>query len=165
MAWSSLFRGLMDWRRTPSLDGVGLTRRTPDLLAEPLNPELVSERETRDGRPTQYLEGWATMDQANRLFGSDQWGPELIDGVSYHALRLIDDVSGEQLATGVYTASVRVSVRGCLPKTDIGCAFARRETPEEHETAKGAVTDAYKRALRQFGVTWNAVESQARFAG
>ena len=45
-----------------------------------------------------------------------------------------------------------VEFRGELPKTDVGCAFVRRETPEEHETAcKGAVTDATKRALRQFG--------------
>lgn len=152
MGWPRLFRGLMVWRRTTNCDNAGLSRCTLDLLSEALNPDLVSERETRDGRTIQYLEGWAAIHQANRIFGPDSWGAELVDGVSYHPLRLIDDVSGEQLATGVYTATVRVTVRGCLPKTDVGCAFVRRETPEEHETAcKGAVTDATKRALRQFG--------------
>jgi DNA recombination protein Rad52 len=142
----------MAWRAAQGHDCGGLSRDTLDLLSEPLNPELIGERETRDGRTVQYLEGWAAIHQANRIFGPDQWAAELVDGVSYHPLRLIDDVSGEQLATGIYTATVRVTVRGCLPKTDVGCAFVRRETLEEYETAcKGAVTDATKRALRQFG--------------
>jgi DNA repair and recombination protein RAD52 len=152
MGWSRPFGRLTHLRRTRSRDGAGLPGRTMDLLSEPLNEDLVSERETRDGRIVQYLEGWAAIHQANRIFGPDQWGAELIDGVSYHPSRLIDDVSGDQLATGIYTATVRVSVRGCLPKSDIGCAFVRRDMPEEHEAAcKGAVTDATKRALRQFG--------------
>src|SRR5690606_30092267 len=38
------------------------------------------------------------------------------------------------------------------PRTDAGCAFAYIDTPESHETAyKGAVTDALKRTLRQYG--------------
>jgi len=53
---------------------------------------------------------------------------------------------------GMYTATVRVTVRGCQPKADVGCGFVAEETPEAHEAAyKGAVTDALKRALRHFG--------------
>lgn len=148
MGWSRLLGRLTPWRKA---DG-GLARRSLDLLAESLSPDLVGERELGDGRVVQYLEGWTAIQQANRIFGFDGWGAELVDGVSYHPLRLLDDETREQLATGMYTASVRVSVRGCLPRTDVGCAFVRRDTPEEHETAcKGAVTDALKRALRQFG--------------
>jgi hypothetical protein len=52
----------------------------------------------------------------------------------------------------MYTATVRVTARGCPPKADVGCAFVADETPEAHEAAyKGAVTDALKRALRHFG--------------
>ena len=129
----------------------GLPRSAIAQLNQPLSPEFVGERETREGRMVQYLEGWAAIQQANRIFGFDGWGAELIDGVIYHPLRLVDD-GGEQLATGIYQATVRVSVKGCLPKTDVGCAFVRHDTPEDHEKAlKGAVTDATKRALRHFG--------------
>lgn len=152
MGWPRALRGLTPWRRERDLGRDRLPQRSIDLLAEPLSSDLIGERETRDGRTVQYLEGWAAIHQANRIFGFDAWGAELVDGVSYHPLRLIDDASGEQLATGMYTATVRVNVRGCLPRTDVGCAFVRHDTPEEHETAcKGAVTDAMKRALRQLG--------------
>src|SRR5205823_727378 len=53
---------------------------------------------------------------------------------------------------GIYTATVRVRVRGCLPKADVGSATTADDTAEAHETAiKAAVTDAMKRALRHFG--------------
>jgi len=52
----------------------------------------------------------------------------------------------------MYTATVRVAVRGCPPKADVGCSFVSQDTPEAHEAAyKGAVTDALKRGLRHFG--------------
>lgn len=144
--------GLIPWRRAEEPATHGLSRQSLSLLNEVLSPELISERETRDGRLVQYLEGWAAIHQANRIFGFDAWAAELVGGVAYHPLRLIDDASRQQLATGMYTATVRVSVKGCLPKTDAGCAFVRADTPEAHETAcKGAVTDATKRTLRQFG--------------
>ena len=55
-------------------------------------------------------------------------------------------------AVGMYSATVRVTARGCPPKADVGCGFVAEETPEAHEAAyKGAVTDALKRALRHFG--------------
>lgn len=149
MGWTSLFGRLT---RRPETRKDGLPQRTLDLLAQPLSQDFIGERDMRDGRSVQFLEGWAAIDQANRLFGFDAWGAELVDSVSYHPLRLIDDLNQERLATGVYTATVRVTVRGCVPKSDIGCAFVKADTPEEHETAcKGAVTDAMKRALRQYG--------------
>jgi len=122
------------------------------LLAEPLDPALVSERETRDGRVVQYIEGWAAIGQANRIFGFDGWGAEVAGEVAYRPLSLLDPDTGEALAVGMYTATVRVAVRGCPPKADVGCSFVSQDTPEAHEAAyKGAVTDALKRALRHFG--------------
>jgi len=57
------------------------------------------------------------------------------------------------LAVGMYSAIVRVTVRGCASRSDAGCSFVAADTPEAaHEAAyKGAVTDALKRALRYFG--------------
>jgi DNA recombination protein Rad52 len=122
------------------------------LLGQPLDPLVVSERETRDGRLVQYIEGWAIINQANRIFGFDSWGAEVVGEVAYRPLSLLDPDTGEALAVGMYTATVRVTVRGCPPKADVGCAFVAEDTPEAHEAAyKGAVTDALKRALRHFG--------------
>lgn len=130
----------------------GLPRRVVALLEQPLDQGAISERETRDGRLVPYIEGWAAIGQANRIFGFDAWGAEVVGEVAYRAAELSDPHSGERLAVGMYSASVRVVVRGCLPRVDVGCAFAASDTPEAHETAfKGAVTDAMKRALRYFG--------------
>jgi DNA repair and recombination protein RAD52 len=122
------------------------------LLAEPLDPALISERSGRDGRLLQYIEGWAAINQANRIFGYDGWGAELIREASYRPMSLIDPATDAPLAVGMYTAAVRVTVRGCPARSDIGCGFVAADTPEAHEAAyKGAATDALKRALRHFG--------------
>ena len=129
-----------------------LPRRVLALLAEPLDPALISERGARDGRLLQYIEGWAVINQANCIFGYDGWGAELVGEVAYRPLSLADPDTGEAMAVGMYAATVRVAVRGCQPKADVGCGFVAEETPEAHEAAyKGAVTDALKRALRHFG--------------
>jgi len=129
-----------------------LPRRVLGLLAEPLDPGLVSERGARDGRLLQYIEGWAAINQANRIFGYDGWGGEVVGEVIYRPMSLIDPATDSPLAVGMYTAAVRVTVRGCPARSDVGCGFVAGDTPEAHEAAyKGAVTDALKRALRHFG--------------
>ncbi len=139
-------------RRAQDTRSEGLPNRVLDLLGQPLDPLLVSERESRDGRLVQYIEGWAIINQANRIFGFDGWGAEVVGEVGYRPLSLADPDSGESLAVGMYTATVRVAVRGCPPKADVGCSFVSQDTPEAHEAAyKGAVTDALKRGLRHFG--------------
>jgi hypothetical protein len=130
----------------------GLPRRALALLEQPLDAALLSERETRNGRLVHYIEGGAAIAQANRIFGFDAWGAELVGDVAFRLMSLSDPDTGERLAVGMYSATVRVVVRGCLPRIDVGCAFARYDTPEAHEAAfKGAVTDATKRCLRLFG--------------
>jgi len=145
-------RRLMPGTPRANTRGDGLPRRVLGLLAQPLDPALVSEREARDGRLLQYIEGWAAINQANRIFGHDGWGAEVIGDVTYRPMNLDDPASDAPPAVGMYTAAVRVSVRGCPPSCDVGCAFVTEDTPEAHEAAyKGAVTDAMKRALRHFG--------------
>ncbi len=122
------------------------------LLAQPLDLAFVSERELRDGRLIQYIEGCVVINQANRIFGHDGWGAEVVGEVTYRPVSLVDPMTDAPAAVGIYTATVRVTARGCPPKADVGCAFVADETPEAHEAAyKGAVTDALKRALRHFG--------------
>ncbi len=145
-------RRLKGRKRATRIRKDSLSRRALKLLAEPLDPTLISERETREGRLVQYIEGTAAIKQANRIFGFDAWGAEVIGEVAYRPMKLIDSVTEAQAAVGMYTATVEVAVRGCTPRSDVGCSFVVEETPEAHEAAyKGAVTDAIKRALRHFG--------------
>jgi DNA recombination protein Rad52 len=126
--------------------------RVRGLLAKPLDRLLVAERESRDGRVLHYIEGWTAINQANRIFGYDGWGTELVGEVGFRPIHLTDPDTEATLAVGMYSAVVRVTARGCAPRSDAGCGFVTADTPEAHETAyKGAVTDALKRALRYFG--------------
>ena len=145
-------RRLTTQRQTLEPASEGLPDEVAALLAQPLDHALVSERELRDGRLLQYIEGWVVINQANRIFGHDGWGAEVVGDVAYRPLSLVDPVTDTPAAVGTYTATVRVTARGCPPKADVGCGFVAEETPEAHEAAyKGAVTDALKRALRHFG--------------
>jgi DNA recombination protein Rad52 len=129
-----------------------MSTRVRGLLAKPLDALLVSERESRDGRTFRYIDGTTAINQANRIFGYDGWGTELVGEVGFRTLRLIEPDTEAPLAVGMYSAVVRVTVRGCAPRSDAGCGFVEADTPEAHEAAyKGAVTDALKRALRFFG--------------
>jgi DNA recombination protein Rad52 len=142
----------MTRRPTPNRANGRLHREIGDLLAQPLDLAFVSERELRDGRLIQYIEGWAVINQANRIFGHDGWGAEVVGDVAYRPVSLVDPLTDAPSAVGMYSATVRVTARGCPPKADVGCGFVADETPEAHEAAyKGAVTDALKRALRHFG--------------
>ena len=52
-----------------------------------------------------------------------------------------------------YSAPVRVTVAGALPRTDLGVHPVAEDTLDGYDTAmKGAVTDGMKRAFRSFGV-------------
>lgn len=139
-------------RLTQPITDPRMSTRIRGLLAKPLDTLLVSERESRDGRMFRYIDGTTAINQANRIFGYDGWGTEIVGEVGFRPLRLVDPDTETALAVGMYSAVVRVTVRGCAPRTDAGCGFVSVDTTEAHEAAyKGAVTDALKRALRFFG--------------
>ncbi len=130
----------------------GLPASVVALLEEKLDPRLVARRKGPNGHLVRYLEGFQAINQANRVFGPDHWGAELVAPVSYHELSRSQANNGAIASTGIYSATVRVRVRGCLPKADVGSATTADDSAEAHETAiKAAVTDGMKRALRQFG--------------
>ena len=127
-----------------------LSEAALEQLKQPLPPELVSERTTEDGELVRYLEGWRAIEQANLLFGHDGWGAEVVGEVAFRPLPA--QGRGGGAAAAIYTATVRVTARGCPPHSDVGTAVAQDATAEEHAAAsKAAVTDALKRALRHFG--------------
>ena len=131
----------------------GLPPAVSQALGQPLDPALVSQRKGRAGRTYDYLEGHAVIEQANRIFGYGGWGYELVGDVTLRRVETVDTQTGEVKVASAYSAPVRVTVAGALPRTDLGVHPVAEETLDGHDTAlKGAVTDGLKRAFRSFGV-------------
>jgi len=114
------------------------------LLNEPLNPALVKVHPQSKAR---YLDGRHYIETANRIFGYGGWQfriterpAKAVEGTrksgTYYALW---SVVGELQAAGVTFV-------------DLGTCEQNGEGPEAVDMAsKGAVTDALKRCLRNFG--------------
>ena len=131
----------------------GLSPAVTQALGQPLDPELVSQRKGRGGKSFDYLEGHAVIDQANLIFGYGGWGYELVGDVTLRRIETVDAQTGEVKVSLGYSAPVRVTVAGALPRTDLGVHPVTEENFDGHDTAmKAAVTDGMKRAFRSFGV-------------
>ena len=131
----------------------GLSPAVSQALGQPLDPALASQRKGRGGRSFDYLEGHAVIDQANLIFGYGGWGYELAGDVTLRQVETVDPKTGEVTTASAYSAPVRVTVAGALPRTDSGVHPVAEDTLDGHDTAiKGAVTDGMKRAFRSFGV-------------
>ena len=130
----------------------GLPPAVTQALGQPLDPDLVSQRKGRGGRTFDYLEGHAVIDQANRIFGYGGWGYELVGDVTLRRIETVNPQTGEVKVEQGYSAPVRVTVAGALPRTDVGVHPVAEDNFDGHDTAiKGAVTDGMKRAFRSFG--------------
>ena len=131
----------------------GLPPAVTQALGEAIDSGIVSQRRGRGGKVYDYLEGHVVIAQANRIFGHGGWGYELVGDVTLRQIESVDSETGEIRTASAYTAPVRVTVAGALPRTDIGVHPVTDETLDGHDTAiKGAVTDGMKRAFRSFGV-------------
>ena len=131
----------------------GLPPAVTQALGQPLDPGLVSQRKGRGGRVFDYLEGHAVIDQANHIFGHGGWGYDLVGDVTLRRIETVDTNTGEVKVAQGYSAPVRVTVAGALPRTDVGVHPVTEDTFDGHDTAmKGAVTDGMKRAFRSFGI-------------
>ena len=130
----------------------GLPPTVITKLADPLDEGLVSQRKGRKGRTFAYIEGRTAIEQANRILGFGGWGYELVGDVTLREGESVNQETGEAKPWRAYAATVRVTVPGSQPRTDVGFQALAEDTVEGHETAfKGAVTDALKRALRSYG--------------
>lgn len=109
-------------------------------LEQPLDPNLVATR-VQQGVTLRYIEGFQAINTANEIFGYDGWSVENVKV----------DLSRNEAGRPIYYAVVSVYALG-VTKTDVGCGVPAGDTQGAHDTAiKAAVTDAMKRALRQFG--------------
>ncbi len=131
----------------------GLSPAVTQALGQPIDSQLVSQRKGRGGKSFDYLEGHIVIAQANRIFGFGGWGYELVGDVTLRRIETVNPQTGEVKVEQGYSAPVRVTVAGALPRTDIGVHPVAEDTFDGHDTAiKGAVTDGMKRAFRSFGV-------------
>ena len=127
----------------------GLSPAVTQALGQPLDPALVSQRKGRGGRVFDYLEGHAVIDQANRIFGFGGWGYEL---ARRHSAPDRDGrpQTGEVTVSQAYSAPVRVTVAGALPRTDTGVHPVAEDTFDGHDTAiKGAGNGRHEAGLPQ----------------
>ncbi len=135
-------------------------------LAAPLNRANVQTR-SQAGRSLNYLEGWVSIREANRIFGFDGWQRETIE------LRCVSESQrpiGREQKPGwgvTYIARVRIRLGSqasgapTLVREGSGAGHGNRfaeamgydvDLGLAHESAlKEAETDAMKRALMSFG--------------
>src|SRR5262245_17554879 len=119
------------------------------LLTRRLNPKWIKQRES-NGQTLSYIEGWYAVAEANRVFGFDGWDRETVVSQCVWA-KPIGNKYG-----AAYLTRVRITVRAGdqrVVREGSGTGEATAASPGlAHEiAAKGAETDATKRALSTFG--------------
>ena len=110
----------------------------------------VVQTKVVNGFSLSYVEGWYTIEEANRIFGFDGWDRETV------STDCVWQGNNQGIPAAAYVARVRVRVHaGDKPVTREGSGFGTGtgNTPgDAHEKAvKEAETDAMKRALATFG--------------
>jgi DNA recombination protein Rad52 len=133
----------------------GLPEQVVDELAKPLDPNRVRRRAGRGGGQFEYLAGHDVKRRANELFGFGNWGYEVVEQVEDEAVEVAND-KGKEGWHICYRTVVRVSVRDCIPFSDVGYGDGVEYGPAAKATArelamKESVTDALKRALTGWG--------------
>ena len=101
--------------------GFSLPASVTEKLAQPLDASLVSQRKGRGNRSFSYVEGRTAIDQANRIFGFGGWGHEVVgDVTAAGSLDQVNTQTGEVKRIRAYSATVKVTVPGAPPRTDVG---------------------------------------------
>jgi DNA repair and recombination protein RAD52 len=128
---------------------------TKAALGAKLSPANVKTRK-QGGATVSYVEGWAVIAEANRIFGFDNWTRETIDikcvAESARKIGVKDNFAGYDGWGVTYLCKARVIVDGVARE---GCGAGHgidRDLGQAHESAiKEAETDAMKRAFMTFG--------------
>jgi len=123
-------------------------------LNKPLPKKAIKQREGGRGKMLDYLEGWWVKQNANRIFGINNWSYEpLWESMKHIELPEYKNRKGELKKTGLYTVFVKLIVtvgEKEIVKSDIGSTQYYGEESKEM-AIKGCVTDALKRCFASFG--------------
>lgn len=103
-----------------------------------------------DGVTLSYIEGWHVISEANRIFGFDGWDRETVE------TKCVWTKQNGSRFSAAYVTRIRVTVKAgdaTIVREGSGAGEAHSASPgQAHEmAAKGAETDATKRALMTFG--------------
>jgi DNA repair and recombination protein RAD52 len=113
-------------------------------LAKPLDKKNV--KPPAPGKYGEYVEGWKTIDEANRIFGFDGWSRETIDMIETSR----EQRDGKWFVS--YRAKARVEAHGVVREGSAAGSGVSKSLCDAIESAiKEAETDAMKRALMTFG--------------
>ncbi|TEB20606.1 recombination protein Rad52 [Coprinellus micaceus] len=120
-------------------------------LNQKLGPEYISQRPGPGGGPKlTYAEGWKIINLANEVFGFNGWSSSIVNLTTDFI-----DVNPETKRCNIsITAIVRVTLRDGVYHEDLGHGLIENAKSKGQGLAKckkEAVTDAIKRALRNFG--------------
>jgi DNA recombination protein Rad52 len=120
-------------------------------LNKPLNPKNIVKASSGNlGPKGDYIEGWHAINEANRIFGFDNWSYLIL--LTKEDVSLAKDSKGNEQWKAHYTCAVTVHV-GDITRQDIGygSGYAKDIGDAIEGATKEAVTDGLKRALRTFG--------------
>ena len=98
----------------------GLSPAVTQALGQPLDPALVSQRKGRGGAPTTTSKATSSSTRPTASSAIGGWGYELVGDVTLRRIETVDSQTGEVTVAQAYSAPVRVTVAGALPRTDIG---------------------------------------------
>ncbi|KZP33750.1 recombination protein Rad52, partial [Athelia psychrophila] len=119
-------------------------------LNQKLGPEYISQRPGPGGQKLTYAEGWKIINLANEVFGFNGWSSSIVN-LSIDTTDFNEE--SRKWSVGV-SAIVRVTLRDGTFHEDIGYGIlenSKTKGPALDKCKKEAVTDALKRALRNFG--------------
>ncbi|KAJ1834629.1 DNA repair protein rad52 [Coemansia sp. RSA 2711] len=123
--------------------------RIQTLLRKKLGPEHVSTRQGMGNTRLSYVEGWRIISIANEIFGFSGWSSSIQSfGIDY-----MDMGEGGRYSVGA-TCVMRVTLRDGTFREDAGFGMienVKSKGQALEKVRKEAVTDALKRAMRQFG--------------
>jgi DNA repair and recombination protein RAD52 len=124
---------------------MGFSTEQIALLKAPLDRANVSTRK-QAGMNLSYIEGWHAIDEANRIFGFDEWSRETLEMSEVRCNEV-----GDKWRVG-FMARVRVHVGGIFRDgTGYGSGISKDLGDAYESAVKEAETDAMKRALMTFG--------------
>ena len=133
----------------PGVFSASERRSIGSRLAAPIPLVETSTRVGPNGVRIHYLEGWKVINEANSVFRFDGW--------SLHVVT-VEVREKTEIAPGRYSASVSAQVRVTLSdgsyREDRGGGYADKMRSSGEailKAEKEAVTDATKRALKNFG--------------
>jgi len=124
-------------------------QKIAQLLSAPLTKEDVQTRPGPSRVPLTYISGFKAIDKANRVFGFDGWSSQIVGfDMNYNK----ENKQGKH--TCCFTVRLRITIKNGAFHEDVGVGFAEshREAEAIEKSQKEAVTDAYKRTLKNFGV-------------